>query len=320
MAGDNALHIYSSRHYQTDEALYDNFTKRTGIEIRRVDGKGDSLIARLEQEGVDTPADLFITVDAGRLWRAEQSGLFQPVESDILDSKIPQDLRDPEGLWYGFSTRARVIAYDRDDVDASEIQGYADLADPKWKGRICIRSSGNIYNLSLAGSLIELKGEAFTKDWAKGLLDNLARKPQGGDTDQIKAIHAGACDLAVVNSYYHFRLARSEDALDQEIARKVGLIFPDAEHGGTHVNISGAGILGASDNAEAAVKFMEYLATEEAQRYFADGNNEFPVVDGVRPNDVAGEFIDFQPQDINVEAYGKNQAAAQRIFEEINFP
>ncbi len=319
-AQDNTLHIYSSRHYDTDEKLYSDFTEQTGIEIKRVDGKGDALIARLEQEGELSPADLFITVDSGRLWRAEQASLFDKVESDILREKIPTNLRHPDDLWFGFSARARVLVYNKDKIEDAVLMSYKDLADPKWKGRVCVRSSGNIYNQSLLASMIAQEGEEAAKVWAKGVLDNLARKPQGGDTDQIKAVAAGICDIALVNSYYFFRLQRSEDPTEKAIAKNLALVFPDQESNGTHINISGAGVLKNAKNKEAAVQFLEYLTTDSAQAYFANGNNEYPVVDSVEVNDVVEANRDFKIQDINVSAFGKHQKQAKMIFDEIAFP
>lgn len=319
-AEENTLHIYSSRHYQTDEKLYTDFTKQTGIEVKRVDGKGDALIARLEQEGKLAPADLFMTVDAGRLWRAEQAGLFQSINSNILKEKIPANLQHPEGQWFGFSTRARILVYNTNAIKEGALTSYKDLADPKYKGRICVRSSGNIYNQSLLASMIETDAEEAAKSWAKGLLDNLARKPQGGDTDQIKAVAAGICDIALANSYYFFRLQRSEKAQDNAVVEKLALVFPDQDSGGTHVNISGAGILKNAKNKEAAVKFLEYLTSESAQTYFANGNNEYPVVKGVEVNETVQANRDFKIQDINVSAFGKHQRQAKMIFDEIEFP
>jgi len=319
-ADDSALRIYSSRHYNTDEKLYTDFTKETGIEIKRVDGKGDALIARLEQEGELAPADLFITVDAGRLWRAEQAGLFQPIQSEALNEKIPANLKHPEGQWFGFSSRARVLIYNTDKIEKGALTSYKDLADPKWKGRVCVRSSGNIYNQSLLASMIAQDGEESAKTWAKGLLDNLARKPQGGDTDQIKAVAAGVCDIALANSYYFFRLQRSEKAEDNAIVENLAIVSPDQDSKGTHINISGAGILKNAKNKEAAVKFLEYLTSTNAQAYFANGNNEFPIVEGVEVNETVETNKDFKIQDINVSEFGKHQKQAKMIFDEIEFP
>lgn len=314
------LNIYSSRHYNTDEKLYTNFTEETGIEIKRVDGKGDALIARLEQEGDIAPADLFITVDAGRLWRAEQAGLFQSVESETLEQKIPANLRHPEGQWFGFSTRARVIIYNTEKIEKGMLAYYQDLADPKWKGRICVRSSGNIYNQSLLASMISQDGEDAAKAWAKGLLANLARKPQGGDTDQIKAVAAGVCDIALANSYYFFRLQRSEKEQDNTVVKNLAIVFPNQETKGTHANISGAGVLKNAKNKDAAIKFLEYLTSGTAQAYFANGNNEYPVIDNVQVNEIVEANKNFKIQTINVSEFGKHQKQAKMIFDEIEFP
>jgi iron(III) transport system substrate-binding protein len=320
IAQDNTLHIYSSRHYSTDEKLYTDFTKETGIEIKRVDGKGDALISRLEQEGELAPADLFITVDAGRLWRAEQAGLFQAVESETLTKKIPANFRHAQGQWFGFSTRARVFVYNTDKIEKGMLTSYKDLADPKWKGRICVRSSGNIYNQSLMASIIAQEDEETAKFWAKGLLNNLARKPQGGDTDQIKAVAAGICDIALANSYYFFRLQRSEKPEDQAIVEKLALVFPDQDDKGTHVNISGAGVLKHAKNKDAAITFLEYLTSDNAQAYFANGNNEYPVVDGVTVNKTVEANKNFKVQDINVSEFGTHQKQGKMIFDAIKFP
>jgi len=317
---DNVLHIYSSRHYNTDEALYENFTNETGIKIERVDGKGDALISRLKQEGEKTPADLFITVDAGRLWRAQNAGLFQPIDSDILDLRIPEYFQDVQKEWYGFSSRARVIVVNEDNITEGEINTYEDLTNPKWKENICIRTSSNIYNVSLMASMIAIKGKDEASDWAEALQSNLARKPQGGDTDQIKAVSAGVCDIAVVNSYYFYRLARSEKQQDRDIIKGLKVIYPNQNTTGTHVNISGAGVLKHADNKDAAINFLEYLTTNEAQKYFADGNNEYPVVNDI--DYAAKAFLDndFKKQEVNVSLFGKHQKDAMMVFDMIAFP
>jgi iron(III) transport system substrate-binding protein len=309
------LNLYSARHYQTDEALYANFTKETGIEINKIEGREDALIERIKAEGANSPADVLITVDAGRLWRAEQAGLFQPVHSKILETRIPASLRHPDGLWFGFSTRARLIFYAKDRVEPGEITTYEDLADPKWKGRICIRSSSNVYNLSLLGSLIEVHGEAKAQEWAEAVVANFARDPQGGDTDQIKAVAAGECDVAVGNSYYYVRLASSDDPEKKAIADKVGWVFPNQNGRGTHVNVSGAGVLAHAPHREAAVKFLEYLASDEAQSYFANGNNEYPVVQSVNANSAVEALGAFKADEVNVAVLGRNQPVAQKVFD-----
>jgi iron(III) transport system substrate-binding protein len=314
-AGAQELNLYSSRHYQTDEALYENFTRQTGIDIRRIEGKEDELIERIRNEGINSPADLLITVDAGRLWRADQAGLFQPVASKTLERRIPANLRHPEGHWFGFSQRARVIVYNKETVDAADLRRYEDLADPKWKGLVCIRSGSNIYNLSLMSALIEAHGETAAEAWARGVVANFARPPQGGDTDQIKAIAAGECGVGLANTYYYVRLLRSGRAEDRAVADRVGVIFPNQEDRGTHVNISGAGVLKHARNREAAIRFLEYLASDDAQRYFADGNNEYPVVRGVEGDATLRSLGAFTTDPINVSVYGTNQPAAQRVFD-----
>ena len=313
------LNLYSSRHYQTDEALYENFTKATGITINRIEGKGDALIERIKSEGANSPADVFLTVDAGRLWRADEAGLFQPVESLALDKLIPANLRHPDGHWFGFSTRARMIFFNKDKVQAGEISDYEDLADAKWKGRICIRSSSNIYNLSLMSSIIAKHGETGAEDWAKAVKDNMAREPQGGDTDQLRAVAAGECDVAVSNSYYFVRLMTTTKEKDIGVADKLGFVFPNQDDRGTHVNVSGAGVLANAPHRDAAVRFLEYLAGEQAQSYFADGNNEFPVVSGVAPNANVQSMGDFKIDAINVAVYGENQPTAQKIFDRVGW-
>ncbi len=317
---DEILHIYSSRHYDTDEALYDNFTAQTGIKIQRVDGKADALIARLKQEGKASPADLFITVDSGRLWRAQEAGLFEPIQSDILKTRITDTIKDPKGHWFGFSKRARVIVYNAETVMPDEIKTYEDLTDAKWKGRVCIRSASNIYNLSLMASFIALHGQESAKEWAVGVLNNLARKPQGGDTDQIRAVAVGVCDVALVNSYYFLRLKRSDVQEDKDMIAKTDIIYPNQKTDGVHVNISGAGVLAHADNKEAAVKFLEYLATDQAQSYYASGNNEYPVLENIDVPDVLLPYMQFKSQDLNVSEFGVHQTQAQKIFDEINFP
>jgi iron(III) transport system substrate-binding protein len=317
-AQDQVLNLYSSRHYQTDEALYSNFTKTTGIKINRIEGGEDPLIERIRNEGARSPADVLITVDAGRLWRAEQLGLFQPVKSALLESRIPANLREPSGLWYGFSTRARVIAYNKAKVQPGEIRNYQDLADAKWKGRVCMRSSTNIYNLSLLGALIDHLGEAKAEAWAKGVHANLAQEPKGGDTDQLKALAAGQCDVTVSNQYYYARLLRSEKPEERQVGEKIGIVFPNQATWGTHVNISGAGVLKNAPNRQAAVKFLEYLASDEAQRYFADGNNEWPAVANVKvENPVLKQLGQFKRDQINVAVLGKNQPSSQKLYDRV---
>jgi iron(III) transport system substrate-binding protein len=317
-AEERVVHVYSARHYKTDEALYAAFTKATGIKINRIEGGEDALLERIRNEGARSPADVLITVDAGRLWRAEQLGLFQPVKSAVLDSRIPANLREPSGLWYGFSTRARVIAYNKAKVKPGEIRNYEDLAEAKWNGRVCMRSSTNIYNLSLLGAMIDHLGEAKAEAWAKGVRTNLAVEPKGGDTDQLKNVAAGQCDVTISNQYYYARLLRSSKPDEREVGEKIGIVFPNQASWGTHVNISGAGVLKNAPNREAAIKFLEYLASDEAQRYFADGNNEWPAVTSVKvDNPVLNKLGQFKRDQINVAVLGKNQPSSQKVYDRV---
>ena len=317
-AQEKVLNLYSSRHYNTDEALYANFTKQTGIKINRIEAGEDPLIERIRNEGDKSPADVLITVDAGRLWRAEQMGFFQPVKSALLDARIPAALHQPNGLWFGFSVRARVIAYDKAKIKAGEITTYEDLAAPKWKGKICVRSGSHIYNLSLGSSMIAAIGEAKTEAWAKGLVANFARTPKGGDTDQLNAVAAGECQIALVNTYYYARLARSAKPEERQVAEKLGIVTPNQGAGqrGTHINISGAGVMKSAPNRDSAVKFLEYLASDEAQRYFADGNNEWPAVPSTQVNNPALNALGkFRYDSQNIAALGRNQPEAQKIYD-----
>lgn len=276
-AEEKALNLYSARHYQTDEALYANFTKQTGIRINRIEGKEDELLERIRNEGSNSPADIFLTVDAARLAKAHELGLFAPVSSKALDARVPANLRTDD--WYSFSTRARVIVYNKAEIKPGEVQNYDDLANPRLKGKVCSRSGSHPYNLSLLASIIAHEGEAKAEAWAKGVVTNFARAPKGGDSDQIKAVAAGECGVALSNTYYVARLLRSTKPEDQKAMEKVGVVWPNQATTGTHINVSGGGMLRTAPHKEAAVKFLEYLASDDAQRYFADGNNEWPVVE-----------------------------------------
>lgn len=309
------VNVYSARHYDTDLELYDNFTEDTGIEINLIEGGSDELIERMNSEGVNSPADVLITVDAGRLWRAKEAGVLQPFESEQLNEVVPQELRDRDDTWVGLSRRVRGIVYHTERVSPDELAGYWDLADDEWEGRVCIRSSNNIYNQSLVASLIETHGVDDTEEWATGFVENFARSPQGGDTDQIRAVAAGVCDVAVVNHYYLARLMNSDQEEDREVAGQVAMHFPSEENGGTHVNISGAGIAVNSPNVDNAIRFLEYLATEEAQRLYAIGNNEFPIIDGMELPTVLDQFGTFESDAVNVTSYGENNPEAIRLMD-----
>lgn len=313
--GQEEVNIYSSRHYDTDRALYDRFTEETGIEVNIIEGSSDELIERIRNEGENSPADIVITVDAGRLWRAAEADVLQPYESGHLDSTIPAQMINEDKYWVGLSVRVRGIIYSPDRVDPEELDGYLGLADEKWEDRICIRSSNNIYNQSLVASMIETYGEEETEEWARGVVNNFARDPQGGDTDQIKAVAAGVCDIAVANHYYLARLIASDNPEDQEAASRAAIYFPPEEFGGTHINISGAGLAANSPNRENAIRFLEYLATEEAQELYAVANNEFPVVESVELPAVLDQFGEYESDLVNVSMYGINNPRAIRLMD-----
>ena len=313
------LNVYSARHYDSDEALYAAFTEQTGIEVNVLEGDSDQLIQRLRLEGEASPADVMITVDAGRLWRGEQEDIFASVESDLLNERLPDYLRHPEGKWFGFSERVRAIFIDPNDVDADDITRYEDLADPAFAGQVCIRSSNNIYNQSLLASMIAHHGEEAAEEWAAGVVDNFARDPEGGDTDQIRGVASGQCDIAVANHYYYVRLVNSDNEADREAAEKVEIIFPNQEGRGAHVNVGGAGVVKGAPNEENAVRFLEFLASDEAQALFATGNYEFPAVESAETDGVIASWGDFKKDDLNVSELGKNNPEAVRIFDRVGW-
>lgn len=309
------VNVYSSRHYDTDLELYDRFTEETGISVNLIEGGSDELIERLNSEGINSPADILITVDAGRLWRAKQAGVLQSYQSDELNRVIPDELRDTDRTWVGLSRRVRGLIYHIDRVDPEELEGYWELADEKWNGRLCVRSSNNIYNQSLVASLIETKGLEETEEWAREVVANFAQPPQGGDTDQIKAVAAGVCDVAVANHYYLARLKNSSEQEDREVASQVAIYFPGEEYGGAHVNISGAGITSHSPNFDNAVRFLEYLTTEDAQQLYSIANNEFPILDSLELPEVLRDFGTFDSDAVNVTSYGENNPDAIRLMD-----
>jgi iron(III) transport system substrate-binding protein len=326
-AQEQVLNLYSARHYSTDEALYANFTKATGIKINRVDADDAGILARLKAEGAASPADVILLVDAARLHKGEVEGLFQPIKSKLLDDAIPAQYRakaTPEGTpWFGFSTRARVIVHDKIKVKREDVDTYEELADPKNKGKICIRSGSHPYNLSLFGAVTEHVGEQKAEAWLKGIVANLARDPKGGDTDQIKGVGAGECQIAVTNSYYVARLLRSSKPEDQALMEKVGVVFPNQNSWGTHVNIAGGAVAKNAKNPANAVKFLEYLASAEAQNYFANGNNEWPTAKGVKVSNPALQAMsgggDFKTETIPLAAVGANQVKVQQMLDRVGF-
>jgi iron(III) transport system substrate-binding protein len=309
------INLYSSRHYDTDETFYTSFTKLTGIGINRIEAKAEELIERMKAEGANSPADVFITVDAGNIERANVDGLLQPVTSDTLTKAIPAHLRHPDGSWFGFSKRARVIIVAKDRMKPEDVPTYESLADEKVKGKLLIRSSGNIYNQSLMGSIIAADGAEQAEAWARGIVANMARAPKGGDTDQIKAVAAGEGDVAVANSYYLGRLIVSDNAEDREIASKVQIVFPNQNGRGTHVNISGGGVARHAKNVEGAIKFLEYLVSDEAQMLFASGNVEYPVVEGVKLPAPLDTFGNFKEDTLDAQKYAALNAEAVQIMD-----
>jgi iron(III) transport system substrate-binding protein len=319
-SAQEVVNVYSARHYDSDQTLFDLFTEQTGIQVNLIEAGADELIERIRSEGANSPADVIITVDAGRLWRADEAGLLASIDSAALEAAIPASLRHPEGRWFGFSQRARGIVYSVDRVDPAELSTYEDLVDDAWRGRVCIRSSTNIYNISLIASIIATAGVDAAEAWANGIAQNLARSPQGGDTDQIRAVAAGECDVAVVNHYYLARLIASSDANDQAVAEAVGWFFPNQDDRGTHVNISGAGVVETAPNRDNAIRFLEFLATPEAQVIFAEANYEYPAVQAVAVSEVTQGFGTFESDALNVAAYGENSAEALRVADRANWP
>ncbi len=315
-AQNGTLNIYSARHYNTDEALYGNFSDLTGVRINRIDAEPDPLVERLKAEGDKSPCDIFLTTDAGRIERARQLDLLQPVVSEVLAARVPAHLRDPDNTWFGFSKRARVIVYSKAQVPAADApKTYEALADPKWKGKLLVRSSGHIYNQSLVGSLLAALGPDKTEAWAKGIAANLARPPRGGDTDQIKGVAAGEAEVGVTNTYYLANLMRSKKPEDRAVAEKVGVVFPDQAGRGTHVNISGGAVARHAPNRVAAVKFLEYLVSVQAQRYFAEGNSEYPVVAGVPLSAELQALGPFKEDPLNARVFALNNAEALKIMD-----
>ncbi len=306
------LNIYSARHYDTDLSLYEDFTQQTGIEVNLIEGGSDGLIERILAEGELSPADLLVTVDAGRLWRASEVGIFQPVSSEILTSRIPGNLRHPENLWFGLSKRARVIVYR--DGEGFEVPGrYEDLANAAYQGRVCMRSSSNIYNLSLMAAMIDALGEDAAIEWARGVVNNFARPPQGNDTAQLRAVASGECGITVANTYYIGRLMSSDKPTDKETVAALKVVFPNQAGRGAHVNISGAGVVRHAPNRDEAVRFLEYLTGGKAQRVFAEGNNEYPIVGD--PSGPIAELGNFAEDKVNAVVYGERQAQAVRAFD-----
>ncbi len=313
------LNLYSSRNYETDERLYSDFTEATGIIINRIEGNADELIARMQAEGRNSPADVFVTVDTSRLQRAADAGLLQPVDSAVLEARIPANLQDDENRWFGFSQRARMIFYNQETVDNPPAT-YAALADPAYEGQICIRSSTNTYNQTLLAAIIEHEGEEAATEWAAGVVRNFARSPQGGDTDQIRGVVSGECGIAVANSYYFARALRREVEGVSDSIDSIGWIFPDQGGNGAHMNPSGAGVAAFAPNRDAAVMFLEYLASDQAQAYYSAGNDEYPVVEGVELAPSVAALGPFEADTVNLSDVADNIPTAQAIFNTVGWP
>lgn len=309
------VNVYSARKEALIKPLLDSFTAKTGIEVNLITGKADALLKRLATEGRNSPADLFLTVDAGRLHRAKEANVLQAVSSEELDAAVPANYRDSEGFWYGLSLRARVFAYSNERVQASELSTYEDLTDAKWEKRICIRSSDNIYNQSLVASMIEANGEAATEKWAKGLVANMARKPKGGDRDQVKAVAAGQCDVAVINTYYYGQMQASKDEAELKAASKTSLFWPNQEGRGTHINVSGAGVTAHAKNKAAAVKLLQHLLSAESQKWYGEVNFEYPVQAAVEVSETLNGWGKFKSDNLNIDKLGSNNSAAVMLMD-----
>lgn len=317
-AADTELNIYSARHYQTDDALYATFTQQTGIKVNRIEAKEDELLERIRNEGANSPADVFVTVDVSRLAHADELGIFAPVKSAVLEQRIPDNLRTER--WFSFSKRARIIVYNPELLKAEQVQTYEQLADPALKGKVCTRSGSHPYNLSLGAAMIKHNGADETVQWASGIVSNFARAPKGGDTDQIKSVAAGECGVAIANSYYLARLMNSSKPEDQAVVDKIKAVWPNQQTWGTHINVSGAGMLKNAPNKGAAVKFLEYLASDEAQAYFANGNNEWPVVSSVKvANPALDKLGEFKADSMQIGELAKTVAQAQKIYDRAGY-
>lgn len=308
------VNIYTARHYEADDAIYKKFTDETGIKVNVVKGEAEELIERLKREGKSTQADLFVTVDGGVLANAKQNDILQPVSSDVIDKNVPEKFRDEDNSWIGLATRARIIAYSKDRVKPEELSTYEDLTSDKWKGKLLVRSSTSLYNQSLLASFIELNGEEKAEEWSKGIVNNFARQPDGGDRDQAKAIAAGVGDVAIMNTYYVGLLANSEDPEEVKVADSIGVFFPNQETNGTHVNISGIGLTKHSKHKDNAIKLIEYMTSVEAQEFLSANNYEFPVNPNAKKPELLDSWGEFKMQDLNFDTLGEHNKKAIEIF------
>lgn len=313
---EQVVNVYTHRHYEPDQDIFKMFEDQTGIKVKVINASADELIQKMKMEGKQSPADVLITVDAGRLSRAKDQGLLQSIQSDILEKTIPSHLQDADNQWFGLTKRARIIAYALDRVKPEELSTYEQLVSEKWKGKILVRSSSNIYNQSLMASIIANDGEETAKDWAKGIVANMARSPKGSDRDQVKAVVAGEGDLAIVNSYYIGKMLNSPDPEEVETAKKIGLFFPNQDGRGTHINVSGAGVAKYAPNKENAIRFIEFLVSQEAQQVFTDANYEYPILESVEPTQQIKAWGDFKEDTLGLNELGGNNKKAVLIFDE----
>ncbi|MEM6642378.1 MAG: Fe(3+) ABC transporter substrate-binding protein [Bacteroidota bacterium] len=324
-AGEDAtspqeVNVYTHRHYDVDQQLFKKFEDSTGIKVNVVNANADELIQKMEAEGEASPADVLITVDAGRLSRAKEKGLLQSINSTFLNNTISSNLRDEDNHWFALTKRARIVVYALDRVDSSELSTYEALSDEKWKDKVVIRSSSNIYNQSLLASIIANNGEEVAREWVAGVVENMARAPKGNDRDQVKAVAAGEGDLAVVNTYYVGRMLNSKDPIDVEASEKVGIFFPNQDGRGAHINISGAGVAKYAPNRENAIKFIEYLASKPAQEVFADANYEYPVHPDVAPSALLQSWGSFKEDELALNQLGEYNKLANLIFDAGGWP
>ena len=319
-AQDKVLNVYSARHYQTDEQLYGEFARQTGVKINRIELGDEPLLERMKSEGDKSPADVVLLVDATRLFRAQKEGLFQPIESKVLTERIPAEFRASDNSWFGFSSRARVIVYNKDNVDPKDVQTYESLADPKNKGKVCTRSGSHPYNLSLFGAMIEHHGLEKTESWLKGVVGNMARSPKGGDTDQIKAVASGECGIALTNTYYWVRLLRSDKPADKEVVGKVGMVWPNQASTGAHMNLAGGAVARYAPHKQIAVQFLEYLASDQAQAYFANGNNEWPTVKSAKTgNEALASLGEFKADKVATDRMAARSPEAQMLLDKVGY-
>ncbi len=315
LLASNEVNVYSHRHYDTDKKLFKMFEKNTGIKVNVVKAKASALIKRMSSEGKNSPADVLITVDAGRLFQAKQKDLLQPIESDYLNKNIPATLRDKDNKWFALTKRSRVAVYALDSDAGKKLSTYEDLADPKFKGQIVVRSSNNIYNQSLLAAMIAHHGEDKALEWAKGVVKNMARDPKGNDRAQVKAVANGLGSVAIANTYYIGKMVNNKDKSQREAVKKVKVFFPTFKNGGTHINVSGAGVAKYAPNKANAIKFIEFMASAEAQKLFAEGNYEYPVLANVPSSKLVGSWGTFKDDTISINTLGENNAKAVKIFD-----